>query len=344
MQPITVEQAINFEDNSCRYDGNKNGYYEVWFLTLNDRATRRGFWFRYTIDVLEGRSDPQPGLWGCTFDPKQPDSTFGIKQYFPTDSWRKSEKSENLIIGVDQGAFYSNRLVGSLQDRDKEISWDLTFEPSSKTFHHIDQRAKKLFKPKTLICAPNLNVEFSGKVIANREEYHLDRAVGCQQHIWGSKHAESWAWAHCNLFDNEPTAIFEGLAARPRRGPITMPPLTLAYLRYQNEEFYFNSISNLVSAKNRVGDYEWEFTTGDARTRLHGLASTRPEKMLQVEYPDPDGDKTFCINSEISDFKLTLEKRSGRLSKWKTVAELVSNGTTHFEIASRTKHPTITLI
>jgi hypothetical protein len=345
MQSTTVESAkINFADNQCRFGGEDKGHYEVWFLTLNDRATGCGFWFRYTIDVPEGSTKPESGLWGSFFDARDQSKTFGIKRYFSAEAWQTSIEAESKIIGVNQCALLTDRLYGSLAEGKNEISWDLKFVPAAETFHHIDENARKLFKPKTLICAPNLAVEFSGKVKANNQEFLLDRAPGCQQHIWGSKHAESWAWAHCNLFEGEPDAIFEGLSARPRRGPVTMPPLTLAYLRFRGQEYRFNTISYLFKAKNQFGDYDWQFKTGDSTVRLRGEADASPKDMIQVEYPDPDGDRTFCINSEIGNLKLTLEHRTGRFSKWQTLATLTSRGTTHFERASRIRNSNVPLI
>ena len=50
--------ALDISDNLCRWDGNATGHYEVWFLTLNERAGQRGFWFRYAIESPDGRGRP----------------------------------------------------------------------------------------------------------------------------------------------------------------------------------------------------------------------------------------------------------------------------------------------
>ncbi|MEW6734904.1 MAG: tocopherol cyclase family protein [Acidobacteriota bacterium] len=335
---------INFADNECRFSGQRTGHYEVWFITLNDPISGCGFWFRYTIDVRQGTTQPEPGLWGCFFHAHDHNKTFGLRRSFPASAWQTSNASEGLVIGIGQNALHNSRLYGRLAEGGRSISWDLKLEPATETFQHIDPLARDLFKPKTLICAPNLAVKFSGRVEVNGEEFQLEKAVGCQQHIWGSKHTESWAWAHCNFFENEPDAVFEGLAARPKRGPFTMPPLTLAYLRYRGEHFYFNKIRHLIMARNRFGDFEWQFTTGDSLIRLYGEASALTNNMLQVEYPDPDGARTFCLNSEIGSLTLNLERRSRRFTKWQPFAKLISSGTTHFERASRIRQPLVPLI
>ena len=46
--------------------------YEVWFLTLTDRASGQGFWIRSTIGT------GAPAVWFARFDPADPARTFGI--------------------------------------------------------------------------------------------------------------------------------------------------------------------------------------------------------------------------------------------------------------------------
>jgi hypothetical protein len=331
-------------DNRCRYPGPGQGFYEVWFATLNDPVTGCGFWFRYTLDQPLGAPRPVPGLWACFFDPGAGSRPFGLRRELPAESWRPPTNARAPPFAVDAAVFDGERLRGSVQDGGRAIDWDLRLEPAPEAFQHVDQRARKLFKPRTLICAPNLAVPFSGVVHVNGRELVLDRAPGCQQHIWGSKHAERWAWAHCNAFDGEPGTTFEGLAASPRKGPFTLPLLTLALLHHRGQEFRFNQIARLVSAHNDLGDYAWRMQTGDGRHRVVIEARSVPERMLQVEYPDPDGNRSFCINTEIASMSVFLEGRRGRLGLWETMASLTSSGTTHFELGAREQRPGIPLL
>src|SRR5215468_9735588 len=101
MQSRTVDRVKNFSDNKCRYAGEDTGHYEVWFITLNDRATGCGFWFRYTIDVLQNSTRPEPGLWGAFFDADDRSKNFGIKKYFPAEAWLQTDEAAGRVIGVD---------------------------------------------------------------------------------------------------------------------------------------------------------------------------------------------------------------------------------------------------
>src|SRR5215217_7405246 len=63
----TSDATTNYSDNLCRWDRRSKGHYEVWFLTLNHRASQLGFWFRYTVESPSGL-DPRAALWAALFN------------------------------------------------------------------------------------------------------------------------------------------------------------------------------------------------------------------------------------------------------------------------------------
>ena len=80
--------ALDSSDNLCRWDGHATGHYEVWFLTLNERAGQRGFWFRYAIESPDASTDgraPRAALWAAAFDRKSPRLNFGLKREYSMD-------------------------------------------------------------------------------------------------------------------------------------------------------------------------------------------------------------------------------------------------------------------
>jgi hypothetical protein len=74
---------------------------------------------------------------------------------------------------------------------------------------------------------------------------------------------------------------------------------------------------------------------------VEGEFSCRPEDMLMTEYEDPDGEPTFCANTEIADLRVTVFRKSGPLARWREAALLVAPRTAHFEVASRQRDPAI---
>ena len=76
--------AANVSDNKCRWDGASAPHYEVWFLTLNHRASQRGFWFRYVLEspVARAESRTQARVLGRSVRSR----TRGLD----TEDWRRS--------------------------------------------------------------------------------------------------------------------------------------------------------------------------------------------------------------------------------------------------------------
>jgi len=64
--------------------------------------------------------------------------------------------------------------------------------------------------------------------------------------------------------------------------------------------------------------------------------------MLQAEYADPDGEKLYCINSEVANLKIRLFKRVHGLT-WRHVETIKSYGSAHLEHASRTRDDRVVL-
>lgn len=325
-------------DNSCRFMADGAGHYEVWFFTLNDPNSKSAFWFRYALDAEIGSNVATPSLWAMFFDGGRTVRPFGILNAFPERSW---SSAEGAVITIGAAAFAPPSLTGRASDDVHSIDWDLSFEQNVGVFEHVNPRMQAMVRPKSHICAPSLATRFHGSVCVDGRTYPIDNAPGCQQHLWGRKHAETWAWAHCNAFENEPDAVFEGLAARTRVGPIRTPPITMIYLRCDGVEYRFNTLWNAMTTRNRFGQNEWRFIAGNRTTRLRGVARGDFGCFLQVGYVDPDGNRTFCINSELANLELVLEKRANLFGVWSPYRTLSSNATTHFELASRTLHPDV---
>ncbi|HKY06226.1 MAG TPA: hypothetical protein VJQ56_15125, partial [Blastocatellia bacterium] len=99
-QPTLIE-AANFSDNLCRWKPKAGGHYEAWFLTLNHRASRKGFWFRYTIDApraaqgaAETAASPSASLWATVFDRARPEDNFCLKEVYPIDQFAFSGREQ----------------------------------------------------------------------------------------------------------------------------------------------------------------------------------------------------------------------------------------------------------
>jgi Tocopherol cyclase len=334
----TSDATTNYSDNLCRWDRRSKSHYEVWFLTLNHRASQIGFWFRYALESPSSL-EPCAALWAASFNRRNPELNIGLKREFGIEEFA-FEGREDFRLRISDGSFSASRATGRVDSGDHCISWDLSFTPNPKTYHHVRPAINQLARPSSFVCSPNLDVRFSGTVTVDGLEHSLDEEPGCQSHLWGRKHVDEWVWVHSNAFENRPGTVFEGLAARPRRAGRMLPPLQSLYLRHRGEEHRFVRLRFAEQWQRKLGMGYWSFSAMNRNIYIEGMAQCRMRDMLQAEYLDPDGEPLYCINSEVGNLKIRLFRRAHGL-RWRHVETIKANNTTHLEHACRSADPNI---
>jgi hypothetical protein len=328
--------AANFADNLCRWDGHSAPHYEVWFLTLNHRESQRGFWFRYTIEapVALDNSRPSAALWAAVFNRKSPERNFGLMREYEIDQFSFGGR-EDFSLKLGDGCFALSNSVGRVTNGDHTVEWDLNYIPCETTYNHVSRALIHLARPSSFVCSPNLDTRFSGWVSIDGENITLEDEPGCQSHLWGRKHVDDWVWVHSNAFENHPGTVFEGLAAQPRRARLKLPRVQSLYLRHRGEEHRFTRLRLVEQWHRKLGMGYWSFAAMNSRVYIEGAAQCRLRDMLQAEYSDPDGERLFCINSEVANLKIRLFRRTHGV-RWRHVETIKAYATAHVEHASRT--------
>lgn len=324
----------NHIDNHCRWDGRSAPHYEVWFLTLNQCAAQRGFWFRYIIESPSApEQSPSAALWGACFDRKQPDGNFGIKRECAIEEFAFGN-TDGFTLKIADGSFAPERACGRVYSDAHSIEWDLTFTPNEKTHHHITRAVATLARPSSFVCSPNLDIRFNGHIIVDGRRLVIEEEPGCQSHLWGRKHVDEWVWVHSNAFESDAGTVFEGLAARPRRAGLTFPPIASLFLRHRGEEHRFFRMRLKDQWQRKLGIGYWSFSAMNSKLYIEGVAQCRLRDMLQAEYSDPDSERLYCINSEVANLKIRLFRRVRGL-RWRHVETIQARATAHLEHASR---------
>jgi hypothetical protein len=319
-------------ENRMRWDRSSRDFMEVWYATMSDPNSGLGIWLRYTMTAPKDEAaDPYCELWGFVFDP-QATRSFAAKTRHDIDRFAGPDgRDDGAIVRVGDAWLSENHLEGEVEAADgRTLSWSLDFEPAARCFQHIPAPLRRNVERRvSTLCSPNLHVPFTGTIKLDGEAIELSGAPGCQTHRWGRKHSLTWTWAHCSMFEEEPDAIFEGVAAKAKLGPFPAPTSTLLYLRYRGEDIPFNEMRWVLRAKSRYELPTWAFHARNERWRIVGAARSAPDKMVQLRYTDPDGTPRYCANSEIADLALELFERDG--SNWKSAASLRSLGLSHLE-------------
>ncbi len=350
----TLGTPANLADNLCRWDGQTPGHHEVWFLMLNHRASRRGFWFRYALSIPEERisktdsgrlrfflSEPRVGLWAATFDPAQAEQNLGLKCEYGLERFA-FETEGGFRLQVCEGRFSPSQASGRVTDDAHTIAWDMHFTPNEETHHQVAKTIKRLARPAMQVCSPNLDTRFSGVITVDGREFVLEDEPGVQSHLWGRKQVDEWVWVHANAFEKHEGTVFEGLAARQRVAGRLAPPLLSLFLRHRGEEHHFTRLRVAEQWRRNLGVGFWAFSALNSQVRIEGTAQCHLRDMLQAEYRDPDGEPLYCLNSEVANLKVRIFRRT-RALRWRHVETLKSRSTARLEHACRNLDPTVKL-
>jgi hypothetical protein len=317
--------------NVLQWDG-EAGHYEVYYLSATDRASGLGLWIRYTMHApLNGPAEC--ALWFMAME--RDGSRYARKATFPIAELQTEAEPFRVTLA---GADLSDRgMAGAVDD----AAWELLWEPSLPAAEHVHPLIRRTGVAKTLVVLAHPDLAVSGTVRFDGRDFTLDDARGGQAHVWGSKHAARWTWAHANDLrglDGEPRAgtYVDGVSAFVPRLGRELGPSTPVVGRFAGDEFRSTSPVWVVRNTSRFGLTSWRFEARDGGRRLVGEVDAPRDTLLGVTYHDPDGEPAYCYNSEVASMRLFVWDRTSRgRFGWTLRDTLLADGTAHFEYAQR---------
>jgi hypothetical protein len=314
-------------DNAPNWTG-KPGHYEVWFLTMSDGVS--GYWLRWTL-LAPDRGPAEARVWFARFDRDDPKRALAFNRAYPIDALTAGR--DPFLVRIGASELGSGRTSGSLEGAGHDVSWHLDFDHGQPTYRLLPDRLYHGGLAPTKPFSPNVSTRFTGEVRVDGEARELIGMAGQQGHLYGTKHAERWAWAHCGVFAGHEDAVVHALTAQGRRGPVTTPFTTFAGLKWGGRWYRFSG----VARKRPFWLGGWRIDLGTRHYRLTGRVAADPSMMVQAEYHDPDGTPRYCHNTEVGSSRFVLFERGE--AGFEEVAVLSSEGTTHAEWAGRTPAP-----
>lgn len=323
-------------DNQLKWDGRTPGFYEVYYLKLNDPAAGIAVWLRYTLLVpLQG--DPIAEVWGFFFDRNRPAENMALKASYP---WREARVDRDpFCFAVGQAMLMHSGAHGELTGEGRRLRWDLHWEPNPSTVYLLPfQWMYEGPFPRTKVLSPNFDIRFDGILEVDGRSYSLKGAPGQQAHLWGTRYAERWVWGHCNAFTEDPEAVFEGLSAQVRLGPMLLPTLTLFVLRLGGRMVFLNGLSAMLWNRSRAEVGIWYFSGRGGGLNIWGIAKIPMEHLVGAIYTDPDGSQRWCHNTKVGDLVLVVlpPREHGR-----RMTTFTAEGTCALEWVGRTRDPRV---
>ena len=294
--------------NGARFEpGMTGGHYESWFQRANHPTQRQGFWIRYTIFCPRGAPERAVGeLWAIWFDGTRGRVT-AVKSVVPL--WSCSFSASGLDARIGAARLDDRGLVGAVEDRGHRLSWDLRYASDEAPLLLLPERFYRggFPKAKAVVGAP-LAV-FDGRLEVDGEVIEIDGWVGSQNHNWGSRHTDAYAWGQVAGFDDAPDAFLECSTARVRMGPVWTPWMTLVVLRLDGQTHSLNALPLAVRAKGAYDFFTWSFETATREVEIRGTISAARADFVGLPYDNPPGGQKTCLNTKIARCDLVVRRR-----------------------------------
>jgi len=321
--------------NALRWNG-RPGHYEVYYLTLTDAVTGTGFWIRYTL-LAPDDGAPSCALWFLAMDPAQ--GVTARKATFPIAQLTSADDPFRFQVG--SGTLTDGTADGELED----ATWSLRWSPGRR-YEHVRPALRPLAT--TVLCLPHGDVGVDGQIRYAGRTVDLAGARGAQAHLWGSKHASSWAWARCGDF-RTPNAelaadtFVDGVSVRVKRFGIALGPFTPVVGRIDDDDFASTSGRRVLTNRSSFAPDRWRFEAlGDGRKLIVDVEADR-RLLAGVTYHDPDGQPAYCYNTEAATMRLGVYERADDRSEWRPAATLEGQGRAHFEYGQHEPLPGLEL-
>jgi hypothetical protein len=296
--------------NGARFDPkDTGGHYESWFQRANDPTGTRAFWIRYTIFSPKDRPQDAVGeLWAIWFD-RDPKQIIAVKEIEPIADCRFAR--DHLAVAIGEARLDDKSLRGKASANQHVIDWDLGYDGGQEPLLLLPEKLYSLRLPRAKALVGRPLAKFTGAITVDGARKSIDGWVGSQNHNWGSRHTDRYAWGQVAGFDDEPDAFLECSTARLRVGPLWTPWMSPVVLRLRGETLGWNGLARAIRADGDYNLHDWRIQTrsdaGDLELRIHA----DPADFVALAYANPPGGTKICLNSKLARCELTL-RRSGK--------------------------------
>lgn len=307
------------EANHTRYKaGQRGGHYESYFLRANHPTKPMAFWIRYTIFSPNGSPEDAIGeIWAVYFDGETGKHS-AVKKEIPISDC--SFRNDSLDVKIGNSHFKSGELMGNVELNSNNISWNLSYKGKEDPlfFYPLKMYDHKLPRAKSLVGLPMAT--FNGSFVINDNEIKIKNWIGSQNHNWGEKHTDHYAWGQVAGFDNDPGSFLEIATARLKLGPVWTPFMTIMILRHRGKEYALNNLIQSFKATGAFDYFTWNFSSETNVVKIEGIISAQRSDFIGLTYFNPPGGSKQCLNSKIASCKLTIHnKKNGKIVNSETL-------------------------
>jgi hypothetical protein len=297
--------------NHTRYrPGQRTGHYESFFQRANHPSRPLAFWIRYTIFSPDGRPGDALGeLWAVYFDGE---SRRHVAAKTEVPLARCAFATTAFSVAIDGARLGPGALTGAAASGGHTISWDLSYRGEAEPIFLLPRAlyTRKVPKAKSLVGLPM--ARYRGTVSVDGAVVDIADWLGSQNHNWGSKHTDHYAWGQVAGFDTHPESFLEVGTGRIKIGPLWTPFMSPLVLRHDGEEISLNGVRQALSARASFDYFRWTFASETSDVRVEGTISAPRDAFVGLSYYNPPGGTKHCLNTKIASCELRLtDKRGG---------------------------------
>ena len=290
--------------------GSSDGHYESYFVRANHATRALAFWIRYTIFSPAGRpQDAQGELWAIVFDGERRRHV-AVKQAWPLASCRFD--SHALAIEMPLAQLGSGHARGTCEAHGHRIVWDLCFVGGQSPLLLLPERLYDGGFPKAKSLVGRPLARFDGLLTVDGEGIDVQGWTGSQNHNWGSRHTDRYAWGQVAGFDGgHDESFLEIASAKLKIGPLWTPWITPLVLRHRGREHRLNALGRSLRARVSLQGLDWRFESHGHGIHVRGRIHAARGDFVGLRYANPPGGVKQCLNSKIAAAQVTLQHADG---------------------------------
>jgi hypothetical protein len=303
------------------------GHYESFYQRANHPDRPLAFWIRYTI--FSPAADPSRAigeLWAVAFDGEAGEHAVA-KDVYPLAECHFG--SDEFAVRVGTAELGPGRLTGSAG----AIGWDLRYDGDEPPLLLLPPRLYSAGFPKAKSLVPLPLARYDGTYRVADRTVQVEGWLGSQNHNWGSRHTDRYAFGQVAGFDGDPDAFLEVATAKATiAGPLRAPWVTTLVLRCDGEEHSVVGLRQAVRACASYGYFHWDFATRGDGVQITGRITAERQAFVGLRYGNPPGGTKYCLNTKIASAEVTLTRR-GRTRRLRTadraLFELLTDDSDH---------------
>lgn len=303
------QYSLTHEDeiNKARFGARGRGFYESYFLRGNHPTRPLAFWLRYTSfcpDRDPGKCEGE--LWAILFD-RENARHVALKSEVP---WAECKFDLGRFdVRIGSSTLGPGEAAGGIRKGDDNISWALRFRHSEAPLFLMPEQSYKKSFPTAKVLTPAPMASFEGIINVNGKRIDVDGWRGSQNHNWGPRHTDRYAWAQVAGFDAHPESFLETATGWQKIGPLWSPALTFLVLRHRGREYALKSLRQALNARARLKYFDWNFSTATKDFEIEAKISAKQRDFVGLAYRNPPGGKKHCLNSKIAACKIIVKDR-----------------------------------